>query len=949
MYKFISPLKIGSKKVGTTGGQPSGHVGGKSGGGIQVFYNIGGVTRIVTPLSLMSRKGTVVPSKSTKSGYSASLVPQMEDDTGVIAGESTKKRTEINEKAKVRSVPTRHGKRGEEIALVILSETSTQSLFFLPSLVVSTEAKDIGVTTDRNAKYLQLIEAHKNPDAYSGRSSQTVNNSQKTQNEMTVSNTLKDSGCQATNFDIVDANNQLNAMDAAEADLLGNSSANSLDRAGLTASVKKFVDNTISVSIASPGCLLDTSYVKPVESSPTKKSNKGTLKASNTSAANATSEKVEKNSDNNIANVPIEASGDAAGEPSGVGLPSQSGVGISAGVSGWAPDGSEATGEGAAGAQFTEQNIQQILLERETERIMSSELLLSRILMLERAVQQNVYHRQHLECRDLPDILPFQLLAEGERKGEALKVGGGGFGGFAASSIGIGGIPSPAGSIAEGITAESFHAEDEDLGPQKVKKLFSFFYAPLVQGRAVTAMAWNSVNTDILAVSYGRIDFKLDVNSHKLGTAVDEELSGGLVLFWSLRNPEYPEKILRTKQPVTSLDFSRFSPMLLAVGCYNGDVMVFDVKREGEDWGKPKETSANISGGHVEPVWQVKWVSRGNDRLENVVSISTDGEVLQWDLKKGLMVQTLMSLKRAGLGDGWISRQAAGLTFDFVPGDPSTYFVGAEEGGVHRCSVSYNEQYLETYEGHEGPVYRLRCSSRWPSVFLSCSSDWNIKLFHSRNKKPILTMRSSGDNEAVTDTVWCPGNSTVFASVTESGKLHIWDLSVSSIDPVVNYDTSSDIADDLPLEEAKEGEEGEGAADQDAFAALQAARKEFGGTNKDEPKESPVARLLKKLSASRKSRNTSSSSDKKKGEKKARSLTTVLFSERSPTVVVGDTNGAVTLYRVVDPVTVLLEGPLQQVSRFKKSILKAADPEDAAKLVAYDGEGGSESEHTTFG
>lgn len=495
--------------------------------------------------------------------------------------------------------------------------------------------------------------------------------------------------------------------------------------------------------------------------------------------------------------------------------------------------------------------------------------------------------------------------------------------------------------------SQAFAADEEEVGPQKVKKLFSFFYAPLIQGRAVTAMAWNSVNTDILAVSYGRVDFNLDVNTHKLGTAVDEELQGGLVLFWSLRNPEYPEKILRTKQPVTSLDFSRFSPMLLAVGCYNGDVMVFDVKREGVDWGKPKETSTSIPGGHVEPVWQIKWVSKGSDRLENVVSISTDGEVLQWDLKKGLSVQTLMSLKRGGLGDGWISRQAAGLTFDFMPGDPTTYFVGAEEGGVHKCSVSYNEQYLETYEGHEGPVYRLRCSNRWPNIFLSCSSDWNLKLFHVRNKKPVLTMRCSGSEEAITDTVWCPGNATVFASVTETGQLQIWDLSVSSIDPVVNYDTSLDIVD--ATEETPEEGEVTVAVEVDGFAAMQAARKEFGlKQDNDASKESPVARLLKNLSNAKQGIIPPSSGDAKKKDerekKKVRCLTTVLFSERSPTVVVGDVNGAVTLYRVIDPVTVLLEGPLQQVQRLKTSILSQADPEDVARLVSYEEGSGEKNE-----
>ena len=60
---------------------------------------------------------------------------------------------------------------------------------------------------------------------------------------------------------------------------------------------------------------------------------------------------------------------------------------------------------------------------------------------------------------------------------------------------------------------------------------------------------------------------------------VDEQLHGGLVLFWSLRNPEHPEKVLRTSHPVVSLDFSKLTPMLLAVGLTNGDVNIYDVKR----------------------------------------------------------------------------------------------------------------------------------------------------------------------------------------------------------------------------------------------------------------------------------------------------------------------------------------------------------------------------------
>lgn len=73
-----------------------------------------------------------------------------------------------------------------------------------------------------------------------------------------------------------------------------------------------------------------------------------------------------------------------------------------------------------------------------------------------------------------------------------------------------------------------------------------------------------------------------------------------------------------------------------------------------------------------------------------------------------------------------ISRQASGLSFDFPPGDGATYFAGTEDGLIHKCSVSYNEQYLETYHGHTGPVYRIRCSPFCDRLFLSARCAWGV-------------------------------------------------------------------------------------------------------------------------------------------------------------------------------------------------------------------------------
>lgn len=49
---------------------------------------------------------------------------------------------------------------------------------------------------------------------------------------------------------------------------------------------------------------------------------------------------------------------------------------------------------------------------------------------------------------------------------------------------------------------------------------------------------------------------------------------------------------------------------------------------------------------------QLKWVMQRTERFERtetLISISTDGSVLEWTTKKGFAVSTLMQLKRTGM------------------------------------------------------------------------------------------------------------------------------------------------------------------------------------------------------------------------------------------------------------------------------------------------------------
>jgi WD40 repeat protein len=198
---------------------------------------------------------------------------------------------------------------------------------------------------------------------------------------------------------------------------------------------------------------------------------------------------------------------------------------------------------------------------------------------------------------------------------------------------------------------------------------------------------------------------------------------------------------------VTALDFSLAHPNLLAVGFYDGTVAIYDMRK---DTDQAVLESGQGAGKHMDAVWQVQWVDKGSEKGESLVSISTDGRVTEWSTKKGLTFTDLILLKRVSNpstntankgegGEGIISRQASGLCFDFPHGDNQNYLAGTEDGIIHRCSCSYNEQYLDSYFGHTGPVYKIRASPFSSDVFLSCSADWTVRVWNQQEAKAEAT------------------------------------------------------------------------------------------------------------------------------------------------------------------------------------------------------------------
>ena len=130
--------------------------------------------------------------------------------------------------------------------------------------------------------------------------------------------------------------------------------------------------------------------------------------------------------------------------------------------------------------------------------------------IVERMVSQNIYQAKHLAYRH---IAPARSL-----------VGGGG--------------PAAAADVSEGEGAAA---------AATFSLLWTFKSLSLSDGRNVSCLEFNPQNPDLLVAGYGEFDFS-------------NQRSDGLILFWSLKNPDQPDKAILTSCGVTSIAFSHHHP-----------------------------------------------------------------------------------------------------------------------------------------------------------------------------------------------------------------------------------------------------------------------------------------------------------------------------------------------------------------------------------------------------
>uniref|UniRef100_A0A8C5C684 Dynein axonemal intermediate chain 1 n=1 Tax=Gadus morhua TaxID=8049 RepID=A0A8C5C684_GADMO len=280
---------------------------------------------------------------------------------------------------------------------------------------------------------------------------------------------------------------------------------------------------------------------------------------------------------------------------------------------------------------------------------------------------------------------------------------------------------------------------------------------------SVTALCWNKSYQDLFAVGMGSYDFS--------------KQGHGMLLLYTLKNSTCPEFVYPTSSGIMCLHIHDRLSHLVAVGFYDGCVAVFDLKAEEGGAAQPAFKSTAKAGKHTDPVWQVRWQNDDMDNNHNFYSISSDGRVVSWTLiKNELVFSDVIKLSLEGA-----LPESCGTSFDFHPKIDFLFLVGTEEGKIHKCSKAYSSQFLETYQAHNMAVDAVKWNQFHPKVFLSCSSDWTVKIWDHTIRTPMFTFDL---NSAVGDVAWSPYSSTVFAAVTTDGKVHVFDLSINKYEAI---------------------------------------------------------------------------------------------------------------------------------------------------------------------
>ena len=306
-------------------------------------------------------------------------------------------------------------------------------------------------------------------------------------------------------------------------------------------------------------------------------------------------------------------------------------------------------------------------------------------------------------------------------------------------------------------------------------KTITVFKDPSDIKRSASYVNWHPDSTvPKVAVAYSILSFQQQPAGMPLQSYV-----------WDVNNPNEPEFTMQPTSQICCTKFNMKDANLVGAGQYNGQMAYFDMRK-----GTSPVESTPIDISHRDPIYDFAWLQSKTGT--ECMSVSTDGSVLWWDIRKLSESVEQMPLKEKGS-----ENMLGGVVLEYdTNAGPTNFMVGTEQGSIFSCNRKAKnpaDRVKYVLNGHHGPITGLRRNPFNTKYFLSIG-DWTARVWTDDTavKTPILTTKYH--STYLTGGTWSPTRPGVFFTVKMDGTLDVWDLYYKHNEPTLTVQVS-----DLPL------------------------------------------------------------------------------------------------------------------------------------------------------
>ncbi|CAF5196904.1 unnamed protein product, partial [Rotaria magnacalcarata] len=168
-------------------------------------------------------------------------------------------------------------------------------------------------------------------------------------------------------------------------------------------------------------------------------------------------------------------------------------------------------------------------------------------------------------------------------------------------------------------------------------------------------------------------------------------------------------------------------------------------------------------------------------------SVGSDGKIMRWTCIKGDLRQVVLfdlpsSTKTTRLDDSTLlSLPDPAIAFDFHRIRTDIFLVGTEDGKIYKASIDDPGIIDVTFDAHEFAVYAVQWSPFHPNVFVSCSADGTVKIWHEKINEYLMRFDLC---TSLQDIAWSPYTSTMFTVAGADGKVYMFDIYSNKLEPI---------------------------------------------------------------------------------------------------------------------------------------------------------------------